>query len=102
MDIMMSQKEAKRAQIMELLTAGVVTKRKPVKGWRQRKLSYTVMTKAQRQAAQADSKTVNARVDEALAKSSRTSNKGHKPAPNHPWRKYPDGKPATRGCNVTP
>ena len=70
--------------------------------WRQRKLTYTVMTKAQRQAAQADGKTVNARVDKALAKRCKTNNKGHKPAPNHPWRKYPDVKPATEGHCITP
>ena len=70
--------------------------------WRQRKLTYTVLTKAQRQAAQADSKTVNARVGEALAKNSRTTNKGHKPAPNHPWRNMPIGKSATKGRCVTP
>ena len=70
--------------------------------WRKRKLSYTVMIKAQRQAAQADSKTVNARVDEALAKRAKTNNKGHKPAPNHPWRNMPIGKPATEGRCVTP
>lgn len=70
--------------------------------WRKRKLAYTVMTKAQRQAAEADSKTVNTRVDKALAKNSKASHKGHKPAPNHPWRKYPDVKPATEGSCVTP
>lgn len=70
--------------------------------WRQRKLAYTVMTKAQRQAAQADSKTVNARVDKALAKHGKTNNKGRKPAPDHPWRKYPDVKPATDGYRSTP
>ena len=52
--------------------------------WRKRKLSYTVMIKAQRQAAQADSKAVNTRVDKALAKRAKANNKGHKPAPNHP------------------
>lgn len=70
--------------------------------WRQRRLTYTVMAKAQRQAAEADSKTVNMRVDKALEKRGRTKNKGHKPAPNHPWRKYPDVKPATEGRCVTP
>lgn len=70
--------------------------------WRQRRLTYTVMTRAQRQAEQADSKMVNARVDRALAKNGKTNNKGHKPAPNHPWRKYPDVKPATEGRCITP
>ena len=70
--------------------------------WRKRKLSYTVMTKAQRQAAQADSKAVNTRVDQALAKRAKTNNKGHKPALNHPWRNMPLGKPATEGRCVTP
>ena len=70
--------------------------------WRQRKLTYTVMTKAQRQAAQADSKTVNARVDEALAKRAKTNNKGNKPALNHPWRNMPIGKSATERRCVTP
>lgn len=70
--------------------------------WRQRQITYTIMTRAQRQAAQADGKTVNARVDRALAKNGKTNNKGHKPAPNHPWRKYPDVKPATEGRCITP
>ena len=25
----------------------------------------------------------------------------HKPALNHPWKKYPDGKSAPEGCNAT-
>ena len=70
--------------------------------WRQRQLTYTVMTKAQRQAAQADSKAVNTRVDKALAKRAKANNKGHKPAPNHPWRNMPIGKPATKGYCATP
>ncbi len=69
--------------------------------WRQRKLSYTVMTKALRQAAEADGKTVNARVDKALAQRGKTNNKGHKPALNHPWRNLPIGKSATEGCCIT-
>ncbi|MBS4095257.1 MAG: hypothetical protein KGZ83_00290 [Sulfuricella sp.] len=52
--------------------------------WRKRKLAYTVLSKAQRQAQVADSKMVNARVDKALAKRGATSSKAHKPAPNHP------------------
>ena len=70
--------------------------------WRKRKLVYTVLSKAQRQAQEADSKTVNTRVDKALAKQDATSRKAHKPAANHPWKKYPVGKPATEGCNATP
>jgi transposase len=69
--------------------------------WRKRKLSYTVLTKAQRQAAEADSKTVNTRVDNAMAKRNAKNNKVHKPALNHPWRKYPDGKSAPEGRNAT-
>jgi hypothetical protein len=68
--------------------------------WRKRKLGYTVMTKALRQMSEADSKAVNERVDKALAKRSKT-NKGHKPAANHPWRNLPIGKSATVGHNVT-
>ena len=70
--------------------------------WRQRKLTYTVLTKAQRQAAQVDGKKVNTRVDEALAKRGQSNKTVHKPALDHPWRKYPDGKPATGRCNVMP
>lgn len=70
--------------------------------WRKRKLVYTVLSKAQRQAQEADSKMVNARVDKALAKHDATSRKAHKPAPNHPWKKHPVGKPATKGCNAIP
>ena len=70
--------------------------------WRQRKLTYTVMTKAQRQAAQADGKTVNARVDKALEKHGKVNNKGRKPALNHPWRNMPIGKSATGGRCITP
>jgi len=55
--------------------------------WRQRNLTYTVLTKAQKQAAEADSKAVNERVDKALAQRNTTSHKGHKPAANHPWKR---------------
>ena len=68
--------------------------------WRKQKMAFTVMTKAQKQAAEADSKAVNARVETALAKRIK-SNKGHKPAANHPWRNMPVGKPATDGQTVT-
>ena len=64
--------------------------------WRERKLSYTVMTKAQRQATETDSKTVNERVNKALDKRSK-SNQGHKPAANHPWRNKPIGNLVTDG-----
>ena len=45
-------------------------------------------------------KTINARVETALAKRIE-SNKGHKPAANHPWRNMSVGKPATDGQAVT-
>ncbi len=69
--------------------------------WRKRKLSYTSMTKAQKQAVEADGKTVNARVDKALAKRKMTRNTGHKPAAKHPWRNMSFGKPATDEHGVT-
>ena len=56
--------------------------------WKKRKLTYTVMDKPLRQAAVADGKTVNARVDKAVAR----RNTGHKPATDHPWRKMSVGK----------
>jgi transposase len=68
--------------------------------WRKRKMAFTVMKKARRQAAEADGKTVNARVEMALAKRIK-SNRGHKPAANHPWRNAPFGKSATDGNNAT-
>ena len=58
--------------------------------WRKRKLTYSVMDKPRHQAPVADSKTVNARVDKAMAR----RNTGHKPAADHPWRNMPVGKPA--------
>jgi hypothetical protein len=66
--------------------------------WRERKLAYTVLDKPLRQMPVADGKTVNARVDKAAAQ----RNTGHKPAPNHPWRNSPVGKPATDGLRATP
>ena len=64
--------------------------------WKQRKLDYTVMDKALRQARVADGKEVNARVDKAL-----TGRKnGHKPAADHPWRHSPIGN-ARDGNRVT-
>ena len=56
--------------------------------WQKRKLSYSVMDKPLRQAPAADGKTVNARVDTAMARRST----GHKPAAKHPWRNRPIGK----------
>ncbi len=70
--------------------------------WRQRNLKFTVLTRALRQAQVADGKTVNRLVDEALVQRGKTNTKGHKPAPNHPWRNMPLGKPATGGLNATP
>jgi len=58
--------------------------------WKKRKLTYSVMDKPRRQAPIADSKTVNARVDKAMAR----RDTGHKPAQNHPWRNMPIGKVA--------
>ena len=51
--------------------------------WKKRKLRYTVMEKPLRQAAVADGKAVNTRVNEAVMR----RNVGHKPSANHPWRK---------------
>ena len=144
----MSQQEVKRAQVMELLTAGKIDQKEAGKRlavsvrqikrivrryrteglpglmskkrgttsnsrlsedtkrlsteligtqelrWRKRKLSYTSMTKAPRQAAEADRKIANEQVDKALAKRSKT-NKWHKPAANHPLRNTPVAKSAT-------
>jgi len=65
--------------------------------WRKRKLVYSAMSKQQRQGAVADSKTLNERVDKAMARRST----GHKPAPNHPWRNMPIGKSAIDGLRAT-
>jgi transposase len=59
--------------------------------WRKRKLAYSVMVKPPRQHAVVDSKSLNAKVDKAVAR----RNMGHKPAENHPWRKMSVGKSAT-------
>ncbi len=56
--------------------------------WKKRKLTYGVMSKPQRQSPVADGKSVNAQVDKAMIR----RNTGHKPAPNHPWRKMSVGK----------
>ena len=65
--------------------------------WRKRKLGYSVMSKQQRQGAVVDSKTLNERVDKAMARRST----GHKPAQNHPWRNMPIGKSAIDGQRAT-
>jgi len=62
------------------------------------KLAYSVMDKPQRQSPAADGKTVNAQVDKAMAR----RNTGHKPAPDHPWRKMSVGKSAHDGQRAAP
>lgn len=66
--------------------------------WRTRKLAYSVMEKPVRQSTVADGKSVNVRVDKAIAR----RNAGHKPAANHPWRKMPIGKNALNGQRAAP
>lgn len=66
--------------------------------WKKRKLVYSVMDKPQRQSSVADGKSVNARVDKAMAR----RNTGHKPAPDHPWRNMSVGKSAHDGQRATP
>jgi transposase len=63
--------------------------------WRNRKYTYTALTKEQRKTAEADGKSINTRVEEALAKRCTKNSKGHKPAAGHPWRKMLVGKSAT-------
>jgi len=65
-----------------------------------RKYTYAAFTKAQRKTAEADGKSINARVEEALAKRCTKNSKGHKPVANHPWRKMHLGKPATDSKTV--
>ena len=65
--------------------------------WKKRKLTYAVMDKPQRQSPVADGKSVNAQVAKAVAR----RNTEHKPAPNHPWRNMPVGKPAHDGQRAT-
>ncbi len=65
--------------------------------WKKRKLTYGVMDKPQRQSPVADGKSVNAQVAKAVAR----RNTEHKPAPNHPWRNMPVGKPAHDGQRTT-
>ena len=71
MDMMMSQKEAKRGQVMELLLAGKI-----------------------------DQKEAGKMPEEAIAKRCTTDIKGHKPAAGHPWRKMHIGKSATDSKTV--
>ena len=66
--------------------------------WKKRKLTYSVMSKPQRQTPAADGKSLNALVDKAMAR----RNTGHKPAPNHPWRNMPVGKSAHDGLRASP
>jgi hypothetical protein len=68
--------------------------------WKNRKYTYTTLTKAQRKTAEADGKTINARVEEALAKRCTTNSKGYKPAARHPWRTLHIGKSATDSKTV--
>jgi len=60
-------------------------------------LVYSTMGKPQRQSPVADGKSVNAKVDKAVAR----RNTRHKPASNHPWRNMPVGKPAHDGLCAT-
>lgn len=66
--------------------------------WKKRGLTYSVMDKPLRQAAVADSKAVNTRVDKAMAR----RNTGHKPAPDHPWRNMPAGNSSHKGQCANP
>ena len=68
--------------------------------WRNRKYTYTTLTKVQRKTAEADGKTINARVEEAIEKRCTTNSKGRKPAARHPWRKMQIGKPITDSKTV--
>jgi len=68
--------------------------------WRNRKYTYTTLTKTQRKTAEADGKAINARVEEAIIKRCTTGIKGHKPAACHPWRKMDIGKSATDSKTV--
>jgi hypothetical protein len=61
--------------------------------WKNRKLTYSMMNKPQRQSAVADGKSVNARVDKAVVR----RNTGHKPATNHPWKTCLSASPPTTG-----
>lgn len=65
--------------------------------WKKRQLAYSVMDKPKWQSPVADGKSVNERVDKAMAR----RNTGHKPAPDHPWRNMPVGKSAHGGQCAT-
>lgn len=69
--------------------------------WQGRAYAYTLCEKPPRQAPETDSKTLNARVDEALAKRAPSCNKRPKPPSNHPWRHSPIGQPAAGRQAVT-
>jgi hypothetical protein len=56
--------------------------------------------KSKRKTAEAGGKTINARVEEVIAKRYTTDIKGHQPAACHPWRKLHIGKPATDSKTV--
>ena len=66
--------------------------------WKKRNLTYSVMAKPQRHPLVADGKSVNAHVDKARGR----RKVGHKPAPDHPWRKMSVGKSAHDGQRATP
>ena len=68
--------------------------------WRNRKYTYTTLTKVQIKTAEADGKSINSRIEEAIAKRCITDIKGHKPAAGHPWRKMHIGKSATDSKTV--
>jgi transposase len=68
--------------------------------WRNRKYTYTTLAKAQRKTAEADGKTINSRVEKAIAKRCTKNSQSHKPAANHPWRKMHLGKSATDSKTV--
>jgi hypothetical protein len=68
--------------------------------WKNRKCTYATFTKAQRKTAEADGKSINARVEEAIAKRCTKNSKGHKPAASHPWRRMHVGKSATDSKTV--
>lgn len=53
--------------------------------WKKRKLTYDAMDKPRRQTPVADGKSINARVNDAMAR----RNTGHKPSADHPWRGTP-------------
>ena len=68
--------------------------------WRNRKYTYTTLTKSQRKTAEADGKSINARVEEAITKRCTKNSRAHKPAASHPWKKMHVGKSATDSKTV--